>query len=69
MISTKVLEVVECELVRYEAESELLIKAGKRGFRIESVPVETIYGEEVSAIHPVVDTARFFRLVYKALFW
>jgi glycosyltransferase involved in cell wall biosynthesis len=69
MISTRVLAVVECELVRYDAESELLIKAGKKGFRIDWVPVETIYGEEVSAIHPVVDTARFFRLVYKALFW
>ncbi len=69
MISTRVLAVVECELVRYDAESELLIKAGKRGFRIESVPVETIYGDEVSSINPVVDTARFFRLVYKALFW
>jgi glycosyltransferase involved in cell wall biosynthesis len=69
MISTRVLAVVDCELVRYEAESELLIKAGKKGFKVESVPVETIYGDEVSAIHPVVDTARFFRLVYKALFW
>jgi glycosyltransferase involved in cell wall biosynthesis len=69
MISSEVLKVVECQMVRYEAESEMLIKAGKKGFKIESVPVETIYGEEVSAIHPVVDTARFFRLVYKALFW
>jgi glycosyltransferase involved in cell wall biosynthesis len=69
MISARVLTAVECETVRYEAESEMLIKAGKRGFKIESVPVETIYGEEKSAIHPVVDTARFFRLVYKALFW
>jgi len=69
MISARVLSAFEIETTRYEAESELLIKAGRRGFRIESVPVETIYGEEVSAIHPVVDTARFFRLVYKALFW
>jgi hypothetical protein len=60
---------VRLETTRYEAESEILIKAGKRGFVIESVPVETIYGEEVSAIHPVVDTVRFFRLVSKALFW
>jgi glycosyltransferase involved in cell wall biosynthesis len=69
MISARVLTAVELETARYEAESEILIKAGKKGFRIDSVPIETIYGEEVSAIHPIVDTARFFRLVYKALFW
>jgi glycosyltransferase involved in cell wall biosynthesis len=69
MISAKVLEAVPVEATRYEAESEILIKAGKRGFPIRSVPVETIYGEEVSAIHPVRDTVRFFQLVFKALFW
>jgi glycosyltransferase involved in cell wall biosynthesis len=69
MISARVITAVSLETTRYEAESEILIKAGKRGFVIDSVPVETIYGEEVSAIHPVVDTVRFFRLVYKALFW
>jgi hypothetical protein len=69
MISARVLTAIEVEATRYEAESEILVKAGKKGFRIESVPVETIYGQEVSGIDPIVDTARFFRLVYKALFW
>ncbi len=54
---------------RYEAESELLIRAGRMGARIASAPVRTIYGEEKSAIHPVVDTWRFVRLVVRALFW
>ena len=69
MISARVIEAVPVAATRYEAESEILIKAGKKGFSIRSVPVETIYGEEVSAIHPVMDTVRFFRLVSKALFW
>lgn len=69
MFSARVIQAVPVEATRYEAESEILIKAGRRGFRIRSVPVETIYGREVSAIHPLVDTVRFFRLVYKALFW
>jgi len=69
MISARVIEAVPVEATRYEAESEILIKAGKRRFTIRSVPVETIYGDEVSAIHPVMDTVRFFRLVSKALFW
>jgi len=69
LISARVIKAVSLETTRYEAESEILIKAGKKGYLIESVPVETIYGEEKSAIHPVIDTVRFFRLVYKALFW
>jgi len=55
--------------VRYEAESELLIRAGRAGARIASVPVRTIYGEERSAINPLVDTGRFLRLVLKSFFW
>ncbi|MDH3198892.1 MAG: glycosyltransferase family 2 protein [Candidatus Krumholzibacteria bacterium] len=55
--------------VRYEAESELLIRAGRAGARIASVPVRTIYGAEQSAINPLVDTGRFLRLVFKSFFW
>ena len=60
---------ISLKSLRYEAESEILIKAGKRGARIESVPVETIYGDEASSISPVRDTLRFFRMVMRALFW
>ena len=55
--------------VRYEAESETLIKAGRAGAKIASVPVETIYADEHSAINPFVDTYRFFRMVVKSFFW
>lgn len=69
MISTDVFAKLPLETTRYDTESEILIRAGKRGARIASVPVETIYGEEVSSINPWVDTLRFFRMVLKALFW
>lgn len=69
MISTEVFASIPLETTRYDTESEILIRAGRRGASIASVPVETIYGEEVSAIHPVKDTLRFFRMVLKALFW
>jgi len=55
--------------VRYEAESELIIRAGRKGARVVSVPVETIYSDEISAIHPIVDTGRFLRLVWRSFFW
>ena len=49
--------------VRYDFESEVLVKLARRGARIGSVPTATVYGDEISAIHPLQDTLRFFRLV------
>ena len=69
LISSDVLRAVQLETSRYETESELLIKASKSGFRIISVPIKTIYGQEVSKINPVVDTYRFFRLLFRNLRW
>jgi glycosyltransferase involved in cell wall biosynthesis len=54
---------------RYEIESEMIIRAGRAGGKIVSVPVQTIYGGEESFINPFVDTARFLRMVAKSLFW
>ena len=69
MIDTGVFGRIPLETTRYDTESEILIRAGRRGATIASVPVETIYGEEVSSINPFKDTLRFFRMVLKALFW
>lgn len=69
MIDTGVFAELPLVTTRYDTESEILIRAGRRGASIASVPVRTIYGDEVSAIHPVVDTWRFFRMVLRALFW
>lgn len=69
IMSIAVLDKIQLETTRYETESEILIKAGKAGAKIESITVETIYGEEKSSINPFLDTLRFFRLVVKALFW
>lgn len=54
---------------RFDYETEMLIKVSRKGFRIESVPVSTVYSDEVSSIHPVRDTIRFFKLMrrYKKL--
>lgn len=48
---------------RFDYETEMLILASRKGCRIESVPITTIYSDEVSSIHPVRDTIRFFKLV------
>ena len=53
---------------RFDYETEMLIVSSRKGFRIESVPITTVYSDEVSSIHPVRDTIRFFTLMrrYKA---
>jgi glycosyltransferase involved in cell wall biosynthesis len=48
---------------RFDYETEMLIIASRKGCRIESVPITTVYSDEVSSIHPVRDTLRFFKLM------
>lgn len=48
---------------RYDTESEVLVRLARRGYRIGSAPVTTVYGDEKSSINPIIDTGRFFRLV------
>jgi glycosyltransferase involved in cell wall biosynthesis len=48
---------------RFDYETEMLIIVSRKGCRIASVPISTIYSDEVSSIHPVRDTLRFFKLM------
>jgi hypothetical protein len=48
---------------RFDYETEMLILASRDGCRIVSVPISTVYSDEVSSIHPVRDTIRFFKLM------
>lgn len=52
---------------RYEMESEMVIKAGQRNYRVGFVPVHTIYGHEMSHIHPLADTMRFLGMAVRSL--
>jgi len=48
---------------RFDYETEMLILASRAGCRIASVPISTVYSDEISSIHPVRDTLRFFKLM------
>ena len=54
---------------RFDYETEALIIASRKGYRIESVPITTIYTDQVSKIHPGRDALRFFKMMrrYKAV--
>ncbi len=65
LIKREVLEKVNLKTRNYEAESEILIKAGRQGFKITEIPIKTIYGKQSSNINAFTDTLRFIRLVLK----
>jgi glycosyltransferase involved in cell wall biosynthesis len=48
---------------RFDYETEMLIIASRNGHRIAAVPITTVYSDEVSSIHPLRDTLRFFKLM------
>jgi glycosyltransferase involved in cell wall biosynthesis len=54
---------------RFDYETEMLIIASRKGYRIQSIPITTVYSDEVSNIRPVHDALRFFKLMrrYKNL--
>jgi len=61
LIKKEVLQKVSFRTKNFEAESEILIKAARLGFKIESVPINTIYMGEKSRINPFLDTFRFMK--------
>ena len=67
LVQRPVLEKVKLCTAHFDTESELLIKAGRLGFKIISVPIDTIYRGEVSKINRVLDTCRFIRLIWRSL--
>jgi len=67
LITTKVWHLIPLATTGYDLESEILIKAGKMGFKIGEVPIETIYTGGKSYINPLADTWRFIRLVWRNL--
>jgi glycosyltransferase involved in cell wall biosynthesis len=50
---------------RFDYETEVLIIASRKGYRIQSVPITTVYSDQVSNIHPVRDALRFFKLIWR----
>ena len=50
---------------RFDYETEMLIIASRNGYRIESVPITTVYSDEVSNIQPMRDALRFFKLMQR----
>jgi glycosyltransferase involved in cell wall biosynthesis len=67
LIKTNVLRAIKLRSSDFEIETEVLIKASKKGFKIASVDIQTIYRDEVSKIQPVRDTLRFITYLWREL--
>ncbi|MEM3465797.1 MAG: glycosyltransferase family 2 protein, partial [Candidatus Jordarchaeales archaeon] len=63
----EVIESVKFSDPRFAAETEILIDANRKGFRIGEVRIKTLYGEEKSKIRGFEDTIRWIKLVTKYL--
>lgn len=67
LIKTKAVSDIVLTSDKFEMESELLIKAGRKGFRIESIPISALYEGAHSSISVFRDTYRFIRLVIRSI--
>lgn len=65
LIGREVLEHVHVRSSGYEAETELLLKAVRSGFRVASVPVPAIYGGEKSHMTHWHTTVRFVQVLFE----
>ena len=63
MVHRSIIPNLLCGTERFDYETEMLILASRAGCRIASIPISTVYSDEVSSIHPVRDTLRFFKLM------
>jgi glycosyltransferase involved in cell wall biosynthesis len=69
-IGSGVLKNINLETKNFDTEPEILLKASWMNYKIKNVPISTIYHKDfVSHVHPVKDTIKFFKLVFKSLGW
>ena len=68
LIKKELLKNMNIKSLRFEVESEILIKASRLGTKIVSIPIETVYGKEASQINPFWDTCRFIIFLFKLPF-
>lgn len=69
-IKKELIEKITFTSNRYQVDTEMIIKAAKCGYKICSVPIETIYHPMAkSKVHQIIDPLRFIILLLKLTFW
>lgn len=67
LFTRKAISCIDIRSRKFEIESEILVKLSRKGLRIDSVPVRSIYADETSKIRPIRDSFRFIRFLVKTL--
>lgn len=63
LVSRKGIEKMKLNTTKYEIESEIIMEVKRRGLKISSVSIDSIYEGEASQINPFLDTARFVKFI------
>lgn len=63
LLKVELIKKITLRSSNYDIDSEIILRSARAGFKIESAPVKTVYGNEKSKINPFVDTLRFIRLL------
>ena len=72
LYNRKVIQAIKPTTKGYHTETEILIKAGKKGFKIVTIPIKPIYfplGQEKSYYRPIIDTYLICITFLKSFFW
>lgn len=67
LIKKELIKKIKFTTRRFEAESEMLIQASRLGYKIESVPIKSIYHKQKSQINPFFDTIRFIKFFFRQI--
>ncbi len=67
MIRADLTDRISIKSNRFDFESEMLFKAGLAGARITEIPISLVYDGGGSHVHPVRDTLRFIKLIWKRI--
>ena len=68
LITAKLLKNVELKSARYQLETEIIIKAVKKGYQIGFVPIKVVYGDNFpSSISHAADTFRWVKMVLEEI--
>jgi glycosyltransferase involved in cell wall biosynthesis len=69
LLSRRMLELtLQGREARFEYEVEMIVQCVKAGYRMDWVPISTIYADEVSHIQPVRHVIKWFQLLWTT-FW
>lgn len=67
LFTSRAIQSIVLEANNYEIELEMTVKLARKGFRIISVPIESIYESERSDICPIRDSWRVFVFLVKLM--